>query len=348
MPRSLGSTMSAAIPSPAQLQETFGVLFTGYGLSVIAYGFTFFQTYLHFSNAANTSVGVKTLVFTLLTYFYFVTSLPYLGGLVHIVPKFTIRIADILSCLIAIGEHSLFCFRLEVNSLKAISIFAVHAPTPWSLPSGADLCCGNAAEYDLLPRRATAAKVVISLSQTFQFLAALAIFGALTAYGRGEPSKTRSSRSILFPHRMHGEPKTKLRDDIVAHFISHGFLGAGFQFAGLLAFVARPHKIAWIPFHFLATKFAINGLLYFLNLQSKSTTQSEETSFVSSGFRTRRPHVSRTIEISHDMTSTDDLEFAKGGYAVHTQRSLNQTDTFHDVIATQKQEMNPGANVDAE
>ncbi|KAJ7775797.1 hypothetical protein B0H14DRAFT_3508417 [Mycena olivaceomarginata] len=91
--------MSAAIPSPAQLQETFGVLFTGYGLSVIAYGFTFFQTYLHFSNAANTSVGVKTLVFTLFaldtisavflsdaTYFYFVTSLPYLGGLVHIVP----------------------------------------------------------------------------------------------------------------------------------------------------------------------------------------------------------------------------------------------------------------------
>jgi hypothetical protein len=78
-------------------------------------------------------------------------------------------------------------------------------------------------------------QVVISLSQTFQFLAALAIFGALTAYGRGEPSKTRSSRSILFPHRMHGEPKTKLRDDIVAHFISHGFLGAGFQFAGLLA-----------------------------------------------------------------------------------------------------------------
>ncbi|KAJ7775796.1 hypothetical protein B0H14DRAFT_334199 [Mycena olivaceomarginata] len=78
-------------------------------------------------------------------------------------------------------------------------------------------------------------KVVISLSQTFQFLAALAIFGALTAYGRGEPSKTRSSR-----------------DDIVAHFISHGFLGAGFQFAGLLAFCRTATQDSLDPFPLLS------------------------------------------------------------------------------------------------
>ncbi|KAJ6466063.1 hypothetical protein C8R47DRAFT_1224191 [Mycena vitilis] len=39
----------AVAPSPSQIQQTVGVLFDGFVLAMIGYGFTFFQTYVYFS-----------------------------------------------------------------------------------------------------------------------------------------------------------------------------------------------------------------------------------------------------------------------------------------------------------
>ncbi|KAF7328401.1 hypothetical protein MVEN_02555800 [Mycena venus] len=339
--------MSAVTPSAAQLQETFGVLFAGYSLAVIGYGFTCFQTYLHFFNSPNNSGGAKALVFTLFaldtassvllsdaTYFYMVVSLPYIGGMAHIVPKFTVVLLLTATSTFAVqtyyAVHVRQCDEKKLlGARRNFCHFHNYAGTCHS-----DGCSDRSLKDPLFASWSSShMKVVISLTQAFNFLAALAIFGALTKYGRAEQQNSRTSKHI------------KQMDDLLTHFISNGLLGAGFQFAGLLAvrhyvpfsclryykfmpmkFVARPHRIAWIPFHFLANKVAINGLLYLLNLQSKSMDQVNEASFMGSELFARRPSVSRTIQISQGMTFMDESESVKG--------VPNQTDTFGDMIPT--------------
>ncbi|KAJ7434966.1 hypothetical protein B0H11DRAFT_1938067 [Mycena galericulata] len=273
--------MSAAIPSAAQLQDTFGVLLAGgcegVGVYTVCTGHSVFSSFIRSvciePYPSNVTSPLRR------TYFYMVASLPYIGGMTYVVPEFTV-----------------------VLLLSATSTFAVQTYV---------VCQWWACGASLM--------VVISLTQAFNSLAALAIFGALTGYRRAEQQDGRASKHI------------KQMDYLLTRFIFNGLLGAGFQFAGLLAFVARPHKIAWIPFHFLANKVAMNGLLYLmsdfprLNLQWKSMDQVNEASFMGSELFARGPSVSRNIQISQDMTFIDDSESVKGGYAVP-----NQTDTFGD------------------
>ncbi|KAJ7447514.1 hypothetical protein B0H11DRAFT_2290107 [Mycena galericulata] len=323
--------MSAAIPSAAQLQETFGVLLAGYSLAVIGYGFTCFQTYLHFFNSPNNSGGAKALVFTLFaldtassvllsnaTYFYMVASLPYIGGMTHVVPKFTVALLLSATSTFAVQTYyAVHVWQLRKSFLAPGVISAISTTT---LAFAIATVVLTLKDPFFASWSSSHMKVVISLTQAFNFLAALAIFGALIGYGRAEQQNGRISKHI------------KQMDDLLTHFISNGLLGAGFQFAGLLAFVARPHKIAWIPFHFLANKVAINGLLYLLNLQRKSMDQVNEASFVGSDVFARGPSFSRNIQISQGMTFMEDSESVKGGYAVP-----DQTATFDDMIPTDKQ-----------
>ncbi|KAF8158351.1 hypothetical protein B0H34DRAFT_451387 [Crassisporium funariophilum] len=45
-----------------ELEETFGVLFVGYVLAMVAYGFTFFQTYVYYSRYPLDRWAIKTTV----------------------------------------------------------------------------------------------------------------------------------------------------------------------------------------------------------------------------------------------------------------------------------------------
>ncbi|KAJ7906959.1 hypothetical protein B0H13DRAFT_2019920 [Mycena leptocephala] len=313
---------SVTIPSPAELQESFGVLFTGYALCIIAYGFTFFQTYIYFSRSANDSLGLKTSMLTLfildtaasillsnVIYFYMATSFPYSGGLVLATRALTSYF--FLSALIMFVTQLVYVNHVWKSTRNWFISGAIGG-----LASAA--FCFAVAMIILIFKDPVIARwsqrhimVVIALTHTFTLLAALLIFGAMTMDPGGPEN-----------HRQFGYPKPLYA--IFVPLIPHGLLGAGMQFACLVVFVVRPHKIMWIPFHLVANKGFVNGVLNMINAQavyrdSGATGQDIKSAAVSNiVFTASEPQTSHTIDISPTVQETGSYvhpEMDKGGYA---------------------------------
>ncbi|KAJ7355163.1 hypothetical protein DFH08DRAFT_851858, partial [Mycena albidolilacea] len=256
-------------PSPTQLQENIGVLFTGYSLSIIAYGFTFFQTYIYFSHSGSNSGGLNLLVgavFALdtiasvllsdITYFYMVTTFPFMGGLLSFDLKFAgYLLLSVITVFIVQLFYAFELWKLQENRVvsSTVGIIAIMA---FALGLAMVVLIWNdsiVAHWSMLHM-----EVVIALFHTFTFLAA-----ALIAFAQSPP-KTPTMLIGRLPATF-------------VYLIPYGGLAAAVQFSCLVVFVVRPHKLFWIPFHLVANKLFVNGLLYMLNAHRTSAHDSMKT-----------------------------------------------------------------------
>ncbi|KAJ7132229.1 hypothetical protein C8R44DRAFT_773413 [Mycena epipterygia] len=247
------------VPSPVQLQQTFGVIFTGTILSMIGYGFTFFQSYVYFSQYPADHWSLRSFVATIFaldtvatallsesTYVYMVGSLPYFGGLVQIKSNFNINL--LFSVMVVFATHLFFALRIWKLSRNGfvtgltvlLSIVAFGFGIAMVTMIFDDPLFANLA---LVGKR-----VVISLACTFTILASLLIFIGLTGYSR----KFSTLKPLSF-------------DNISLYLLPRGLAGTLIQLGCLLTFVSLPHRIYWIPLYLVGTKVSVNALLTMLN-----------------------------------------------------------------------------------
>ncbi|KAJ7671752.1 hypothetical protein B0H17DRAFT_1335458 [Mycena rosella] len=310
-------------PPLRQLQQTFGVLFDGFSLSMMGYGFTFFQTYVYFSKYPADHWGLKsfvTAIFALDTassallskalYFYMVSSLPYLGGLTQIHVDLTTHV--LLSTITVFGAYLFFSARIWKLSSKiwvtGITFFSSLAAFSLGIALAVMMFNDPAfSKFGSLPF-----KLALSFACTFTGLASLSIFIGLNQYSR----KSAHLRSVVSPEWF---------DSVSVSLLARGLLAVLIQLGCLVTFLALPHKIYWTPLYFVGAKVIINGPLYMLNsrdrvhgkgINEEDPFQCSATFLSTTGIFEAAPNSSNVVTISSTVEFDCDAntDLAKPGY----------------------------------
>ncbi|KAJ6544129.1 hypothetical protein B0H19DRAFT_1267437 [Mycena capillaripes] len=182
------------VPSPDKIQQTFGVLFDGFVLSMIGYGFTFFQTYVYFGEYPSDHWMQKSFVAILFSldtasaalvskfiYFYLIAFLPYPVPMAKLNLNPSLNTHILLSIFLAVAGFALGIAMVAMTFKKPV--FAHLA--------------------------ATSLRVVFSLACTFVVLASLSIFIGLTHFSRKLSSPRPSSALVTLvalPHELYWIP----------------------------------------------------------------------------------------------------------------------------------------------
>jgi hypothetical protein len=263
------------------LQNTYGVLFIGYVISMILYGFTFFQTYVYFSRYPKDDWFVKWTVTALgiidtatsalashALYFYLITLFPFAVGLSE--------------------ATSTFCAEISLATLAVFNVQVYYATRIWSLShsvflfgaiaisSSAGFVLGITMASEMFEHKAFTRlaiphiQAVAACSQALTFISSLLIMGSLFFY-------LRPSRKPLM------KPLDGWFDKCVAYTLTRGSIATVIQLAYFLAFTSMPDRSVWIPFHLAVSKLYINSLLTMLNSRDVSHGQgvNEEESLSS-------------------------------------------------------------------
>ncbi|KAJ7244630.1 hypothetical protein B0H12DRAFT_1325556 [Mycena haematopus] len=304
-------------PSPTQLQENLGVLFTGYSLSIIGYGFTFFQTYIYFSQYGSNSTGLKLLVGTVLygasfipdtrlrdssaldtissvllsdiTYFYMVTTFPFLGGLLSFDPKFAgYLLLSVITAFIVQLFYAFDFWKLQENRVVSSTV-GVIAILAFALGLGAYavthvtfLSSSRSGGCPYLERLGCCSLVNASHGGGDRPFPHIYFPGGCLDRICAKPSENPDNVTYRLKHRLIKLTPCSLRrirriPATFVYLIPYGGLGAAVQFSCLVVFVARPHKLFWVPFHLVANKLFVNGLLYMLDARRTSGHDSMKT-----------------------------------------------------------------------
>jgi hypothetical protein len=341
-------------PSPREIQHTFGILYDGFVLSMIGYGFTFFQTYVYFLQYPSDHWSQKSfvaIIFSLDTasaalvsksiYFYMLTRLPYIEPLDEFDPSLNAHI--LLSAITMFGVQLFYSFRIWklsrniwvtgmtiLLSMVAFVLGIAMVVTMFQKPVFAHL-----ASFPL--------RVVFPLACSFIVLAYLSMFIGFTKF-----SKLPSPRPMSFPEWF---------DTIFRYLFTRGLIVMMVQLACLVILVTLPHKMYWIPLYIVTTKLSINVALYMLNtrqtFRGKGVNEDSLVDHGSSGSRlgnfTGAPRfapvsdmfnasessavtveITRTIEF--DRTIHEDSDSTKGVYTSdHTSGSFQAFSTTGDV-----------------
>ncbi|KAJ7198574.1 hypothetical protein GGX14DRAFT_573450 [Mycena pura] len=251
---------TASIPPSDQIHASFGVIFNGYSVSFIGYGFTFYRTSSHSSpSTQRRRYSVRMISLIVLTscakpcpvseavYFYVVSSLPYFGGLVFVTPKFNVALLlSVITVVVAQWVYAAHLWQMR----KSVLSCAIGATSTAALSLGITMVSLSMKQPTFAHWSVPHMKIIISLTHTFVFVATALIFGAMAV--------SRTERQTPFESSRRLEPAQHL----LTHSISHGGLGAALQLACLITFVSRPHKLLWLPFYLVGTKVFINGLIY--------------------------------------------------------------------------------------
>ncbi|KAJ3503576.1 hypothetical protein NLJ89_g8369 [Agrocybe chaxingu] len=244
--------------SVGELQESYGVLFVGYVIAMVAYGFTFFQTYVYFSRYPTDHWLIKaTVAFVCLLdtansalishtlYHYLVILFPLTTGLVN---------ATLTYCAeIGFSLFSLCNFIILIAFGKATSKDGIVAVTIAVLST-----TGFLLTIKLITDRAFASlanpqtRAIVTTSQGMIFFAGTVTFGALCFYLR--PSQNPAVK-----------PPKGLYEALVTYIVARGFLATVVQLGFVLTFAAMPSTPVWMPFHLVASKLYVNSLLTMLN-----------------------------------------------------------------------------------
>ncbi|KAG7443026.1 uncharacterized protein BT62DRAFT_935347 [Guyanagaster necrorhizus] len=254
----MSSTSDAS--SLAVVEKTFGVLFIGFVISMIGYGFTFFQTYLYFNRYDKDSFGLKAAVAMLWTldtissglmsqsvYYYLVTTFPYGTQMTDATRTFCVE--TLFSALSIFMVQLFYSTRVWKLGGSVFSVFPICllATVGFGLEIAVSALMFVNPEFEHL--YAPSVKPVVAAAQTIVFGAAVYTVGALT----------------FFCQWADNTPIQGWFNQVKALCFSHGLVAAAMQLSYLIAFVASPTYFIWIPFHLLTTKLFINCLLFMLN-----------------------------------------------------------------------------------
>ncbi|KAJ6630950.1 hypothetical protein B0H10DRAFT_1980007 [Mycena sp. CBHHK59/15] len=266
--RPCGPPMSDSEPNPfaafadltlGDLEDSLGVLYIGYILGTVGYGFTFFQSYYYYGNYPKDYWVIKAMVASLCAldttmsalsshaiYYYLVTLFALPVGPERATPTFCVEV--LLSAIAVFVVQIFYALRIRQLSRNNVVtwaiIFVSTAAAGLGIASGATMLRNRVFADFSEPH----IKVVVSASQGLRFLAALLTAGGLMLYAvrppRAEPP------SVTEPIRI---------------FLTSGVAAAAAQLACLITFVAMSQRYVWIVFHQLSSRVFINGLLLLLN-----------------------------------------------------------------------------------
>ncbi|KAF9483502.1 hypothetical protein BDN70DRAFT_929196 [Pholiota conissans] len=257
-----------------QLESTFGVLFIGYIISMVAYGFTFFQTYIYFSRYPMDRRGIKATVASLCLldtvnsalishtmYHYLVTYFPLTTGLINATSTYCAEIG--FSALAVFIVQLFYSYRVWRVSKRVLLAGAI------SLVSTVAFAMRLAFTSKIRPSdqgQNAAALLYRSIPITFD-QAIITASQALTFF-----SGTLSTISLFFylaPSRSLVSKSTEnFFEKAVTHLISRGTLATLLQLCFLIAYLTTPGKVVWMPFHLITSKVFINSLFTMLNFRT--------------------------------------------------------------------------------
>jgi len=259
----MGTPATVGSLSLEELERTFGVLFVGYILAMVGYGFTFFQTYVYYSRFPNDHWAMKSTVAAVCAldtttsalasqalYFYLIELFPFTTELVDATKTFCAENGlAVLAVYIVQVFYASRVWTISKNAALASTI---------ALISTASFVLGISMTVQMFQNTAFAhlavahVKAIVSSAQGLTFLSGLLTFGALCF--------------SLEPSRNAGvKPMEGWFDKLVAYTISRGSVATLVQFGYFISFVTIPSQQIWIPFHLIASKLYINSLLTMLN-----------------------------------------------------------------------------------
>ncbi|PBK74900.1 hypothetical protein ARMSODRAFT_950954 [Armillaria solidipes] len=338
--------MATSDAAESNVDDTFGVLYIGFIVSMIGYGFTFFQTYVYFSRYPKDLFIMKATVAFLCVldtvssalisqtvYYYLVTMFPLASAMVNTTSAFCAENA-LAAALIFIVQllYASRVWKLSKNiTLTAIIAFMCLVGFALTLAMTA-MMVHNAGFAHLAT---SPSKTIVAIGQAAVFVAGFITFIALQ----------------LFSHGAHWSENTQPDDwfnKMITIFFSQGCSATLVQLAYFVIFVATPTRVIWIPFHLMSSKLFVNCLLSLLNSRQayhghginhedssigpqKSNISGTGKPNVHFGVTDTQPpiniEVSRTVEqdvtvnkgtFDSDETSFDIHDISKGGqgYAV--------------------------------
>ncbi|KAJ7661620.1 hypothetical protein DFH06DRAFT_1325899 [Mycena polygramma] len=357
--------MAAAAPSPSQIQQTLGVLFDGFVLSMIGYGLTFFQTYVYFSQYPSDQWGQKSFVAAILSldtvstalvsksiYFYMIGGLPYSEPLTHMDRSLNVHI--LLSVITVFGVQLYYALRIWKLSrnIPVTCITVLLSAFAFSLGL---VMVAEILKEPLFERFSSGPlRAVSSLAFAFILLASLSIFSGLTHFLKF-PTPRPTSLPAWF-------------DIISRYLISRGLIVVMVQLACFVSLAASPATIYWIPLYIVATKGTINSLFNSRparlgkgineedpvpnrTLRSRagnSTASAPRFAMVSKMFDSGQELSNTTLEV--EITRTIEFERAldedsKGGYPDDRGDALQAAGATNDVVGNPSFAI-PSAHVD--
>ncbi|KAJ7661630.1 hypothetical protein DFH06DRAFT_1325908 [Mycena polygramma] len=230
----------AAAPSPSQIQQTVGVLFDGFVLAMIGYGLTFFQTYVYFSQYPGDHRSQKSFVAAIF-------SLDTASA--ALVSKSSLNIHILLSVIALFGVQLYYSFRVWKlgRNISVTSIAIILSTIAFSL--GLAMVAMILKEPLFARFASVPLRVVSTLAFAFALLASLLIFSGLAYFLRKFPAPKPTSLTEWF-------------DTICRYLIARGWIVVMVQLACLISLLASPGTMYWIPLYIVATKAAINSLLF--------------------------------------------------------------------------------------
>ncbi|KAK0221845.1 hypothetical protein IW262DRAFT_934419 [Armillaria fumosa] len=246
--------------SLAVVEKTFGVLFIGFVIAMIGYGFTFFQTYLYFNRYEKDRLGLKAAVAILWTldtvssglmsqsvYYYLVMTFPYGTEMTDATKTLCVEmLSSALSIFIVQLFYSTRVWKLGGGVFSVLPI-CLLATIGFGLEIAMSALMLANPQFEHL--YAPSVKPIVAAAQAIVFCAAIYTVGALT----------------FFCQWGDNTPIQGWFNQVKALCLSHGLVAAAMHLSYLIAFVASPTYFIWIPFHLLTSKLFINCLLFMLN-----------------------------------------------------------------------------------
>ncbi|KAF4590089.1 hypothetical protein EYR40_009510 [Pleurotus pulmonarius] len=320
--------------SSSELERTFGVFFIGYVAAMVGYGFTFFQTYVYYSRYPKDHWAIKLTVTALslldtaasalisqALYFYLVNLFPYESGLDNATHTFSTEIA--LAVIAKWIVQMFYAHRLWTISTSVQRL----GPALIALMSTAALALGLVMAAELInnPRIAHLADegphAVVASCQALTFVASLLTFVLLCYHLR--PSQTANMKPI-----------EGWFDNMVAYIISRGSAGTLVQLGFFITFLIAPANLYWIPFHFVASKLFINGLLTMLNcrevVRGRGVNEEETVdSKKGSGFTGSSGEARSNGAVRFNI---DDHKISQPAINIEVSRTVQQTDGQNKIL----------------
>lgn len=299
----------AVVLTLKELESSLGVLFVGYIVATIAYGFTFFQSYDYFCRYpfdhwtikfTVTSLFLLDTVISLLTshalYHYLVLLYPFTFGLINATHTYCAAIGlSIVAVFIVQMFHSAHIWTVSKNAFLSGALAFISTA---AFALGLAFTAKISDNHEFASLAVHGVKGVIASGQALSAVAGFVTFCALCFY-------SKSTQDVA----IHPLDITALYEDFITYFCARGCAATIVQFGLFFSFLTMPNKAVWMPFYLVASKLFINSLLTLLNSRevhhvhgkiALSSRKTDSTSQSTSIPRSNRYDVVDTkLEVSH-------------------------------------------------
>ncbi|EDR13387.1 uncharacterized protein LACBIDRAFT_322994 [Laccaria bicolor S238N-H82] len=304
----------AVVLTLKELESSLGVLFVGYIVATIAYGFTFFRDFFVVpTHSGFQLIGYRDFAFNIsrvssnvpLTcaveatysvwslYHYLVLLYPFTFGLINATHTYCAAIG------LSVSLRSYLDWRFGEAYRPRPSYHLSPLMTYLGIHFDSCICTGTCSDnHEFASLAVHGVKGVIASGQALSAVAGFVTFCALCFY-------SKSTQDVA----IHPLDITALYEDFITYFCARGCAATIVQFGLFFSFLTMPNKAVWMPFYLVASKLFINSLLTLLNSRevhhvhgkiALSSRKTDSTSQSTSIPRSNRYDVVDTkLEVSH-------------------------------------------------